>query len=615
MLEVNIAQDIVLKHKLDYTTQPILTTKSIGRKLKRDIFSLINIPSYPTSTRDGYCWRTDWRDKTQFLSVDNVFATAQTINSKNEKTVLNYTKYIATGGIILDDYDSVVMVEDTFKSTDYGVSYGNFVTLNDNVVVVKNQYIRQVGSDIQKGEQIAKKGDIIDAYLLGLLVSCGIQYVQVERTDPFKIGILSTGNEVVDINTRTTLQPGELFDINRYVLIEKCKQFNLNVVDLGIQRDDPEYIKNTIKNSMCDIIITSGGTSVGQKDFIPEVITSLGGELLITKINMMPGKPFLFSILKDLAFQPVIFGLAGNPVSSVAGWELFIVPFIKASLGVLCTNTQRKLIVANSDIVNKDKFRPHYIRVKVTKGENSCLLIDPTDNQVSSNVKGLIGVNALVKVTPSTTISKGETINISDVHFLTEDDREYTNNETSTIRNAKIGIIVASDRASAGIYEDKSGKAIEEYLSSTFVGVGEIVKIVIPDDEMCIQSNLMELIQLGCTFIITTGGSGPSKRDVTSVITSRFIDKELLGFGEQMREQSLKVVPTAILSGQTAGIKYNSKGQGCFIINLPGSPNSIKECLDVVKNAIPYCIELASEDYIDTNPPSHRGKDSIYKKK
>jgi len=165
-------------------------------------------------------------------------------------------------------------------------------------------------------------------------------------------------------------------------------------------------------------------------------------------------------------------------------------------------------------------------------------------------------------------------------------------------KKAIIGVVTISDRASRGEYEDLSGKAIIEYLKDVIITPFEIEYRVIPDERDLIEKTLKELVdERGCSLILTTGGTGPAPRDVTPEATEAVCEKMLPGFGELMRQVSLKQVPTAILSRQTAGIR-----KSCLIVNLPGSPQSIKVCLDAVMPAIPYCIELIGGAYIDTDP-------------
>jgi molybdopterin adenylyltransferase len=161
----------------------------------------------------------------------------------------------------------------------------------------------------------------------------------------------------------------------------------------------------------------------------------------------------------------------------------------------------------------------------------------------------------------------------------------------------KIGVVTASDRASKGIYEDISGVAIQdtmkEYLKSEF----EILYRCIPDEQDILESTMIELCDSeGCCLVVTTGGTGPALRDVTPEATENVCQKMMPGFGELMRQVSLQYVPTAILSRQTAGIRNSS-----LIINLPGKPKSIRECLDAVFPAVPYCIDLINGPYIEVD--------------
>jgi len=160
----------------------------------------------------------------------------------------------------------------------------------------------------------------------------------------------------------------------------------------------------------------------------------------------------------------------------------------------------------------------------------------------------------------------------------------------------KVGVVTTSDRASAGIYEDISGKAIMDTINSYLLNEVEYIYRCIPDEQQIIEDTLNELADMKCDLIVTTGGTGPAPRDVTTEATEAVCQKLLPGFGEQMRAVSLQYVPTAILSRQTAGICKES-----LIVNLPGKPKSIKECLDAVFPAIPYCIDLIGGSYMEAN--------------
>ncbi len=159
----------------------------------------------------------------------------------------------------------------------------------------------------------------------------------------------------------------------------------------------------------------------------------------------------------------------------------------------------------------------------------------------------------------------------------------------------KIGILTMSDRASAGVYEDLSGKAIIDTMNNYLLSDWKSVYEVIPDDLELIKEALKNMAdEEECCLIVTTGGTGPAVRDITPEATEAVCDKMMPGFGELMRQVSLKYVPTAILSRQTAGIRGKS-----LIINLPGKPKSIRECLDAVFPAVPYCIDLLEGPYLE----------------
>jgi molybdopterin adenylyltransferase len=161
----------------------------------------------------------------------------------------------------------------------------------------------------------------------------------------------------------------------------------------------------------------------------------------------------------------------------------------------------------------------------------------------------------------------------------------------------RIGILTVSDRASAGVYEDRSGPAIQETLMQFLRSPWEARVRLVPDERPRIEEAMVELSdQEGCCLVLTTGGTGPAPRDVTPEATLAVCERELPGFGELMRAASVRVVPTAILSRQTAGIRGS-----CLFVNLPGKPRAIRECLEAVFPAIPDCIQLIGGPVLETN--------------
>ncbi len=181
--------------------------------------------------------------------------------------------------------------------------------------------------------------------------------------------------------------------------------------------------------------------------------------------------------------------------------------------------------------------------------------------------------------------------------------------EATTAYDAvRIGIVSVSDRASTGVYEDKGLPALKDWLSRALKNPIEFEARLIPDEQAGISQALIELVDAGCSLVLTTGGTGPALRDVTPEATLAVAHKEMPGFGEQMRQISLKFVPTAILSRQCAVIRDKS-----LIINLPGQPKSIAETLEGLRDAdgnsvmagifaaVPYCVDLIGGPYLETN--------------
>jgi molybdopterin adenylyltransferase len=162
---------------------------------------------------------------------------------------------------------------------------------------------------------------------------------------------------------------------------------------------------------------------------------------------------------------------------------------------------------------------------------------------------------------------------------------------------AVIGIVTVSDRASEGVYEDRGGPAIRDYLAEILTSPFRTAPVIIPDEQPVIEETLIRLCdEEQCSLVITTGGTGPAQRDVTPEATLAVCQKEMPGFGELMRKVSLEKVATAILSRQTAGIRGQS-----LILNLPGQPKAIRECLAAVFPAIPYCLDLLGGPYLTTD--------------
>jgi molybdopterin adenylyltransferase len=594
MVSVKQAKDIVNSSAIlnDIVKTPI-DEVHVDSVVMENIVSKVNNPLYPTSMRDGYGWNTKWNKNDKFIVRDeSIFAEdGSTRYLKDNETV-----YITTGGKVPSQFDSVIMIENV-----------SIYRAENTFLVAKDPptkpgtFIRGVGSDVREGELLVEEGTQLSPYHLGLLMSANIDKISVYISP--EIHIFSTGNEIVDVGVK-----GGIVDINSHMISSRLRSISNNVNRGGIIKDNLEEMKNVL-SPLEGIIITSGGASVGEHDYTKTALLEMGYKIHFCKVNMMPGKPFTFATRGHSYF----FALPGNPVAASVLTELFIVPFVKKLNGVeKYENDIVKAIIDFNVDVNKSDPRPDYQRVFLVKTPNG-ILARTTGQQTSSTIKSMCGADGMICVDRK--INKGEVVDVILINKLKrireegekkiEVVKEVTTNKEVNKSLPKIGVLTASDRASKGIYEDVSGKNIMAYLDREYgIGNYELVYKVIPDELEDIKKVLLEMVNLGCCLILTTGGSGPSLRDVTTLATKEIMDKELPGFGEEMRRISLKYVPTAILSGQTAGIVYSKESdvsrRGTLIVNLPGSPRSINECLEAVFPAIPYCIELMGWEWIET---------------
>jgi len=578
MLTVKEAQEIIKKEL--HICAKVETKLSLGYTLREDVYSPVNIPYYPTSTRDGYAWNSNWTTNRIRLNTEKLTPAGQITSTTNnaEETV-----YIATGGQLESTvYDCVLMVEYANIVEEDGVQY--ISRKEDTPEMLPYTYVRKVGSDVSKGELLLKKGTVIQSSMVGLLLLAHIPSVKVEWKK-IEFHLFSSGNELVDIYDCE--DDSKVVDCNRYMLSDRCKElqlesfYPLEINNYRILEDNLEDVRETIDffkyKTGFHIIITTGGASVGKFDYNKQVAGELG-TVYFKNVNMMPGKPITFCKISDSVFW---FVLAGNPTSSMVQFDTFIRPICTDFRYVL--SSPELYVTCGEDFISNDPKRIEYQRVRYD--ETSKTLIKLEKQQSSSLLSfvqstGYICLNASKK--------KGDLA-------------EYIPKVYRPLLDGKvrIGVITCSDRAYNGIYEDISGVELQNFLKEKCKEEIEIMYVCIPDDKDEIR-NAIRYLSRWCIAIFTTGGTGPTYRDNTVLIMKECISKELPGFGERMRQVSLQYIPTAILSGQTAGIIYCDPSEmGCFICNCPGSPKSIRECLSEVWSAIPKCIELACGRRLD----------------
>ncbi|MDI6786558.1 MAG: molybdopterin molybdotransferase MoeA [bacterium] len=319
MIKVENAQNIILENIETLEAEKVDLLKALSKVLAEDIHSDINIPPFDNSAMDGFALKSsDTKGASQqnpiiLKIIENLPAgkTPKNTIHKGEATRIMTGAPMPLGG------DGVIMVE-------YTESTNNEVKIYKAVSSGKN--IRLAGEDVKKKELVLKKGSLITPAKIGMLASVGKEMVKVIRTP--KIAILTTGDELVELGEKVT--PGKIRNSNTYTLISQITKLGAIPVNIGIACDNIEEIRNKIRSGIqYDMLITSGGISVGDYDLIQDILKEAGLNLKFWKVRVKPGKPILFGLLNN---KPV-FSLPGYPVSSMIAFELFVRPAILKMLG------------------------------------------------------------------------------------------------------------------------------------------------------------------------------------------------------------------------------------------------------------------------------------------
>lgn len=288
---------------------------ALGRILHHDIISTIDVPSHDNSAMDGYAIRSsDIKDEIFTLTqVGIAFAGQPYSGNINPGECIR----IMTGAMMPNDCDTVVMQEqaqvDENKITFHGTQ-------------LQGQHVRHIGEDLKKGEAVLSQGHKISPADLGLIASLGIGEVTIKRK--IRVAFFSTGDELRSIGE--TLVPGQIYDSNRYTLYGMLKLLNVDILDMGVVADNKDALRAALQLAaeQADVVITSGGVSVGDADYVKEILAELG-QVNFWKIAMKPGRPLAFGKINDALF----FGLPGNPVSVMVTFYQFASPALRQLAG------------------------------------------------------------------------------------------------------------------------------------------------------------------------------------------------------------------------------------------------------------------------------------------
>ncbi|KAG0367940.1 MoaB/Mog domain-containing protein [Gamsiella multidivaricata] len=369
----------------------------IGAVLDEDVVAVEAVPGYRASILDGYAV-IDADGPGQY-PVTAVSIAAATSESAVTRLLPGQIARITTGGPVPEGATAVVMVEDTqlIKSSEDGTREEIVEIL---AKVRRGEAIREIGSDVQVGQTVLKKGQVVSAVggEIGVLASIGVRKVLV-RQRPV-VGFLSTGHEVVNHDYALPLKMGQIRDSNRPTLIAATKAAGFHHLDLGIAPDSPEALEAAVRSGLekCDIVVTTGGVSMGEMDLLKPILEQkIGATIHFGRIMMKPGKPTTFATVPNPnGGQPrLMFGLPGNPVSATVTFHLFVLPALRKLAGYekyMWPSIQAEI----THDVRLDE-RPEYQRAIVSVTPEGHIQAQSTDkNQMSSRMVTMLGANSLM---------------------------------------------------------------------------------------------------------------------------------------------------------------------------------------------------------------------------
>nr|XP_043636386.1 molybdopterin biosynthesis protein CNX1 [Erigeron canadensis] len=621
MISVEEALKLVLDASSKQRGQPVSVSiehgDAFGKILAQDVRAPDPLPPYPASIKDGYA----------VIAADGPGEYPVIMESRAGNDGLHVTltpgtvAYVTTGGPIPDGADAVVQVEDTQL-----VDTPSSDTKRVRILVKTNTGvdIRPVGCDISKDAIVLKAGELLGAAEIGLLATVGVLTVKVYPTPT--IAVLSTGDELVE-PTCKSLNRGQIRDSNRAMIVAAAKQQRCKVIDLGIARDDEDEIKTVLDKALSadiDILLTSGGVSMGDRDFVKPFLQNKG-RVYFDKIAMKPGKPLTFAEIatqsSDKQKRILAFGLPGNPVSCLVCFNVFVIPSIRNLAG--WTNPHLPRVHAYlKQSIKTDPARTEFHRA-ITRWENNAGLGYPgftaesTGHQLSSRLLSMKSANALLelptsgKVLPSGT--RVSAILISDISGLAVGDDMLPLNLDNVTQSTmamkistdtptyKVAILTVSDTVASGAGPDRSGpravavvNSASEKLGGAMVAATAVVSDDIPNIKEILQrwSDLEKM-----DLILTLGGTGFTPRDVTPEATKGVIEKETPGLLHVMMQESLKVTQFAMLSRAAAGIRGST-----LIINMPGNPNAVGECMEALLPALKHALKQIKGDKREKHP-------------
>ncbi|KAL5472856.1 hypothetical protein PMIN07_000277 [Paraphaeosphaeria minitans] len=420
MLAVDEALGLIAEH----TPSPIIEKAPVdmnlgGSVLAEDVNATESVPAFRASIVDGYAIRIPSSGK----FVKGVYPVALVSHAQAgdvQELKEGQIARITTGAPLPPGADAVVMVEDTAlaSQTEDGKEEKEVEILTDEIKSGEN--VREVGSDVKEGDTIMKNGEGITVVggEFGLLASVGTTEVSVYKRPV--VGVLSTGDEIIQHDRPGPLRLGEVRDTNRPTLLTAVRSNNFEAIDLGVVSDKPGALEETLRSALArvDVIITSGGVSMGELDLLkPTIERSLGGTIHFGRVNMKPGKPTTFATVPTKHSSPTasrtsktIFSLPGNPASAVVTFHLFVLPSLHKQAGIVPAGLPKVKVTLDAD-VRMDRGRPEYHRAVVAVARDGTLVASSTGGQRSSRIGSFKGANALLCMPAGEgSVKKGEQV-------------------------------------------------------------------------------------------------------------------------------------------------------------------------------------------------------------
>jgi len=392
MLDYEEAKALVFKHIKPLAEEFCALNKSQDRALSIDILAPHGMPLFDNSAVDGYAVKSSdlGRASPENPVLLKKLGYVAAGDSWKKKMSSGECVQIATGAPLPKHADTIVKMEDVELEGSY-VRFYQSISKSDNV--------RYQGEDISKGHTVIKAGTLIGPAQLAVLATFGFSQVPVRRIP--KVSIISTGDELIEIENNP--KDGQIRESNRYMLAAMVKQESCRVKKISLVPDIPKILKNEFKDSLsADVVLISGGMSVGDKDYAKPLLKELGVEEIFWKIKFKPGKPFFFGRRK----KTFVFGIPGNPASSYVIFEEFVRPALRKLMG-------RRILEQNmvnaklDDSIKKKHKRLHFMRGRL-KEKNGEFYVKPLDFQGSHSIGSLIDSNALIRVeADSPVLSKG----------------------------------------------------------------------------------------------------------------------------------------------------------------------------------------------------------------